>query len=309
MSVMVKRFVRLAIAVSTMPVVMPVHAQSSGTDDTLLEEVVVTAQKREESLRDVPLSVEAVSGEKLVDAGILRLDDLKSYVPNLQMTETGIANNIYIRGIGSGLNQGFEQSVSTYADGIYRGRGHQSRMPFLDLERIEVLRGPQPILFGKNAVAGAVNLIAAHPGKEFEGKMRASHDVENDDTVGNFVLSSPVGDRAGARLAVHYRNAGGYVRNNTLGRDEPVRDEIGARLTLDFDISDAASVSWRTEAGNYETRGRQIEIFGETPISAGPLAGLRYSQIVAGVAAAFLPAQIGQQMQVGTEAGMVVRHS
>ena len=85
-----------------------------------------------------------MSGAKLAEAGILRMDDLKAYVPNLQVTETGIANNIYIRGIGSGLNQGFEQSVSTYADGIYRGRGHQSRMPFLDLARVEVLRGPQP---------------------------------------------------------------------------------------------------------------------------------------------------------------------
>ena len=81
----------------------------------------------------MPLSVAAVSGEKLADAGIVRLEDLEAYVPNLRCRETGIANNIYIRGIGSGLNQGFEQSVSTYMDGIYRGRGHQSRMPFLDL--------------------------------------------------------------------------------------------------------------------------------------------------------------------------------
>jgi iron complex outermembrane receptor protein len=151
MSTTVRRLVRLAIALAAVPV--PSLAQEAGVD--ILEEIIVTAQRREESLRDVPLSVEAVSGEKLQDVGIVRLDDLKSYVPNLQVTETGIANNFYIRGIGSGLNQGFEQSVSIYADGIYRGRGHQSRMPFLDLERVEVLRGPQPILFGKNAVAGA----------------------------------------------------------------------------------------------------------------------------------------------------------
>jgi hypothetical protein len=123
-----------------------VRAQQIVTEPFVLEEIFVTAQKREESLQDVPLSVMAVSGEKLADAGIVRMDDLKAYVPNLQMTETGIANNIYIRGIGSGLNQGFEQSVSSYMDGIYRGRGHQSRMPFLDLARIEVLRGPQPAM-------------------------------------------------------------------------------------------------------------------------------------------------------------------
>ena len=84
-----------------------------------LEEIIVTAQKREETLRDVPISVNAVGGERIEEAGIVRLDDLKAYVPNLQVTETGIANNFYVRGIGSGLNQGFEQSVSIYADGIY----------------------------------------------------------------------------------------------------------------------------------------------------------------------------------------------
>ncbi len=166
----VSRFVRLAIALGTVP--FAAQAQEAPADDGSLPEIVVTAQKREESLRDVPLSVEAVSGAKLEDAGIVRLEDLKSYVPNLQVSETGIANNIYIRGIGSGLNQGFEQSVSTYMDGIYRGRGHQSRMPFLDLERVEVLRGPQPILFGKNAVAGAVNLVGAKPTRSFEGIVR-----------------------------------------------------------------------------------------------------------------------------------------
>jgi outer membrane receptor protein involved in Fe transport len=157
----------------------------------VLEEIIVTAQKREESLQDVPISVNAVSGEKLAEAGIVRLDDLRAYVPNLQVTETGIANNFYIRGIGSGLNQGFEQSVSIFADGIYRGRGHQSRMAFLDLERVEVLRGPQPILFGKNAIAGAVNLISAKPTQEFEGGFRVAHETEYDETIADLTLSGP----------------------------------------------------------------------------------------------------------------------
>ena len=152
--------VRLAIVLGAAP--LAALAQDAD-DDIVLEEVVVTAQKQEQSLRDVPLSVEAVLGDKLTDAGIVRLDELTAYVPNLRMSETGIANSIYIRGIGSGVNQGFEQSVSLYQDGVYHGRGHQSRMPFLDLERIEVLRGPQPILFGKNSVAGAVNTCGRVP--------------------------------------------------------------------------------------------------------------------------------------------------
>jgi iron complex outermembrane receptor protein len=284
MNVMVHRLVRLAIALGAMP--LAVQAQEAGTDDLMLDEVVVTAQKREESLREVPISVEVVSGERLADAGILRMDDLKAYVPNLQMSETGIANNIYIRGIGSGLNQGFEQSVSIYADGIYRGRGHQSRMPFLDLARVEVLRGPQPILFGKNAVSGAVNLVAAHPGDVFEASIRGSRDFSNQDTVASVVLSGPLSDRVGARVAVHHRNADGYVEDLTSGGNEPQRDELGARLIVDFDVTDDLSLSWRTETGSYNTRGRQIEIFGETPISSGPffpvLGGRTYSQVIGG---------------------------
>src|SRR5690606_23863284 len=96
MRITVQRCVRLAIAIGAMP--LCAIAQDGETEgEFVLEEIVVTAQKQEESLQDVPLSVEAVLGEKLTDAGILRLDDLKGYVPNLQMSETGIANNIYIR--------------------------------------------------------------------------------------------------------------------------------------------------------------------------------------------------------------------
>jgi len=81
--------------------------------------------------------------------------DLQFSVPNFTMAESGIGTNVFIRGIGSGNNQGFEQSVGVYVDGIHRGRAQQARAPFFDLERVEVLRGPQSILFGKNSVAGA----------------------------------------------------------------------------------------------------------------------------------------------------------
>lgn len=272
-------------------------AQAQDSGEVVLEEIIVTAQKREESLQDVPISVNAVTGEKLAEAGIVRLDDLKAYVPNLQVTETGIANNFYIRGIGSGLNQGFEQSVSIFADGIYRGRGHQSRMPFLDLERVEVLRGPQPILFGKNAIAGAVSMISAKPGDEFEGGVRVSHETEYAETLGELVLSGPLSDTFGARLALRSRTADGYIKNNTLGREEPSRDELGGRLTFTFEPSESFDATLRIEGGRFDVKGRQVEIFGEQPsapllrpsrtvpggtITNPPIPGRTYGQILAG---------------------------
>src|SRR5688572_21047682 len=237
---------------------LPLAAQEQS--EPVLDEVMVTAQKREESLQDVPLSVNVVAGEKLAEAGIARLDDLKSYVPNLQVTETGIANNFYIRGVGSGLNHGFEQSVSIYSDGIYRGRGHQSRMPFLDLERIEVLRGPQPILFGKNAVAGAVNLTSARPTDEFYGSVRGAFEFETEERLGDVVLSGPFGETFGARLAVRYRETDGYESNLTLNSVEPARDELGGRLTLAFEPSDAFDATLKIEGGSFDVDGRQVEM-------------------------------------------------
>jgi outer membrane receptor protein involved in Fe transport len=251
-------------------------------DDGTLDEVVITAQKREESLSDVPLSVEALDGDKIEGAGIMRLDDLKGYVPNLQVTETGIANNIFIRGVGSGLNQGFEQSVSTYADGIYRGRGHQSRMPFFDLARVEVLRGPQPILFGKNAVAGAVNLVSALPGDMNQGEVRGWYDFELKEWVSDVVVAGPLTDAFGARLAVHGRKADGYVNNLTLGRNEPKRDEKAGRLTFRWQPSDSLDAVLKLEGGTFRSDGRQVEIFGEAPSGNAVFSGLTYSQIISG---------------------------
>ena len=98
----------------------------------VLEEMIVTARKVEESLQDVPISVVAMSGERLTDAGITKIEELVPYIPNFTMSETGIGTNLYIRGIGSGINQGFEQSVGMYVDGVYHGRGQLMRAPFLD---------------------------------------------------------------------------------------------------------------------------------------------------------------------------------
>jgi outer membrane receptor protein involved in Fe transport len=263
-------------------VIPPAHAQQNEGESVALEEIIITAQKRQESLQDVPLSVLAVSGDKLADAGIGRMEDLKAYVPNLQMTETPTSNNIYIRGLGSGLNQGFEQSVSMYMDGVSRGRGHLSRMPFLDLARVEVLRGPQPVLFGKNAVAGAVNMVSARPGKDLEGSVRVSNDFENNDTVGSAMLSGPITDSFGARAAIHYRKADGFVNNLFLNRDEPQRDELAGRVTLAWQATDALDFTLRVEGGNYDTVGRQVEIFGETPSGNPAFSGLTYSQIISG---------------------------
>ena len=113
------------------------------TAQAQLEEVIVTAQKRAESLQDVPISISTVSGEKIQDNTILNFAALADFVPSLHIADAPVNTNIYMRGIGSGNNRGFEQSVGMYLDGVYLGRGRQYRSALLDIERVEVLRGPQ----------------------------------------------------------------------------------------------------------------------------------------------------------------------
>ena len=135
----------LSIAIAILIPTTPVLAQDSET--RILEEITATAQYREQGLQDVPLSISAVTADMITKTGIQKAEDIQFLVPNFSITETGISTNTFIRGIGSGINQGFEQSVGTYVDGVHLGRGQQFRSPFLDIERIEVLRGPQSILF------------------------------------------------------------------------------------------------------------------------------------------------------------------
>ncbi len=263
---MSKHFVKAAMAVA----VTAVAAQTSLANDNLtLEEVVVTAQKRAESLQDVPISVSAVGGEKLADAGIEKVADLTAYVPNLHMTETGISTQLRVRGIGSGNDQGFEQSVGQYVDGIYYGRAQLIRAPFLDLERVEVLRGPQSILFGKNSVAGALNMTTAKPTEEFEAEISGSYEPDANARELTAVVSGEITDGLMGRLAYRSYKEDGYIDNTYTDQDEPDHDEEAIRATIVWDVNDELSLTFKAERDTFDIKGRQIEIIeDETNYSA-----------------------------------------
>ncbi len=222
----------------------------------MLEEVIVTAQKRAESLQDVPISVSAMQGEKLQEAGIPNMAALADYVPNLHIASASVNTNIYMRGIGSGNNQAFEQSVGMYIDGIYMGRGRQYRAGFVDVERVEVLRGPQGTLFGKNTVAGAVNITtaSAEPGEELNGQLAASFESHDGQLYEGFVSGGPT-DTFGARLAFKYRETDGYVDNALLDTEEGVIEELSYRLSLAWLPTDELSVNFKYTHTDFEREG------------------------------------------------------
>ncbi len=269
----------------TATVVVPsvIFAQDDDENKPMLEEIIVTAQQREQSLADVPISVAVIDGDILRELNIEKMADLQFSVPNFTMAESGIGTNVFIRGIGSGNNQGFEQSVGVYVDGISHGRAQQARAPFFDLQRIEVLRGPQSILFGKNSVAGALNLTTARPTDEFEGYVNLNYGFTFGEKETELVLSGPVSDRFRYRIAGRYHELDGYIENLTLNRDEPQQEDYTLRTTFEFDVSDTMMATLKLESSKFDVTGRNIEINGEVPAAAGPFTGLTYSQILAGV--------------------------
>ncbi|CAA0119166.1 Pesticin receptor [Zhongshania aliphaticivorans] len=225
-----------------------------------LEEVIVTAQIRAQSLQDVPVSVSAISGEKMMEAGLSKIEDLQAYVPNFTMTESSIGTDIYIRGIGSGENQGFEQSVGMYVDGIYYGRAQLARAPFLDLERVEILRGPQNILLGKNSIAGAINIGTASPSNEAEFFVQGTYEPDLNEQVIDFVASGPINDELTARFAMRQRHTDGFVKNQVLNRDEAERNEATYRLKFSWDAGSDFDAKLKLEMGSFDVVGRQSEI-------------------------------------------------
>ena len=256
---------------------------TSAATPSALEEIVVSATKREESLQRVPVSVNAISGDQLQHSGIVRLQDMQ--LPSMTVQEGGIGNSVFIRGIGSGINPGFEQSAGTYVDGIYRGRSQQSRAPMFDVERIELLRGPQTTLFGKNSVAGAINVTSARPTSTPSGYASATYDFDLEQTDVEGAISGPLGDRVRARLSGRALSADGFVENLTLGKSEPSRDDTSVRAQLEFDATPDLLVRLKAEVSEFDKKGRGIEIYNERPAVAGPFAGRTYAEILAAMGA------------------------
>ena len=250
-------------------------------EKTTLEVIEVTAQKRSENAQDTPISMNVLTADDIQEKSIEKIDDLQYSVPNLHMTETGISTQLFIRGIGTGNNQGFEQSVGQYIDGIHYGRQQLLRMPFLDLERIEVLKGPQSIMFGKNSVAGALNLASAKPTQDTEIKLG----IQYQPTIGAIeytgVVSGGLTDTLSARLAIRDYSEDGYIENTFKNRDETIRDETALRLSLLWEPSDAINILLKVEHDEFDGEGRQIEVIRDDPALAGyPIPGATFSQIL-----------------------------
>lgn len=222
-------------------------ALSAPAKAQVFDEIVVTATKRAESIQDVPVSVSAVSHERISSLGAVDFSALSIYLPNFEINNSTILPNLYVRGLGSGATHSIEQSVGRFVDEVYIGRGAMSIHGFFDIEGVEILRGPQGTLFGKNTVAGAMIVRTAPPTDEFESGAHLTYGGYS--TQGNYqevqgYVSGPLSDNLRSRLSVRYRMDEGYYINRRpqLGPSGPDRDDFGIRAKLEWDASDNTTV-------------------------------------------------------------------
>lgn len=238
-----------------------------------IEEVVIQAEQIEDQPLDDLVSVSVLDAGKLADAGIENVEDVAAYVPNLVLTQTDTGTNIVIRGIGAGVNQGFDQSVGLYVDGVPLPRSQMARATFLDLANVQVLRGPQYVWDGNYSIAGSVHMATQIGGDEFGASFDLNYIPSQNDRTLLFSAGGPVSDNFSARVAVQRKLSDGYVENVLRNESGPQQDEVVGRFSLGWQPSEAMSVRFKAEIGQFDTRGRAIEILSDEVAAADLLGG------------------------------------
>ncbi len=243
-----------AVPAVALAIAVPAHAQddaaatagtqSDGYDSGSDDEIVVTAQGRAQVLADVPLAVTAVNAESLALTGANDIRQLNQVAPSLLVSSTGSEANgsARIRGIGTvGDNPGLESSVAVFIDGVYRSRSGIGLSELGDIERIEVLRGPQGTLFGRNASAGLINIVSKAPSARFEAGAEASYGNYNYARVSGY-LNLPLGETVAARVDGVYVRRDGFYTDVVNKTDINDRNRGFVRGQLLFEPSSAVSL-------------------------------------------------------------------
>ena len=258
-----------------------VGAGFSQVASAALEEVVVTARKTAESLQDTPISVTALSGDRLESMGMSRITKLQNVTPNLVFQNTpaysGAGNNaaVYIRGVGQkDFVPTIDPGVGIYVDEVYLGRSAGAVLDMIDIQQVEILRGPQGTLFGKNTVGGAISITTAKPNDEFGGKFDIKVGTDERRNIRG-VLNVPLSDTLFARASFGSLQQDGYVFRPFDGKDLGNQDTSMGRLALRWAPSDTFTADLSIDYFDDETNGPALLItrVDEFPESATAIPG------------------------------------
>jgi len=238
---------KLALLILTM------FGQAVAADNSnVLEEIIVTAEKRSASIQDVPISISAFSGERLAVSGIDESQALEMVTPGLSMASDGGLSKVTIRGVGATRLQGpgSDPSAAIYIDGVYQSRFTSAAFDLMDVERVEILRGPQGTLYGRNANAGAIKYISKGPG----GEIGANVEIK----IGNYDLFSVKGhvniplieDRLLLRVTGVKTTRDGYTKDILNGYESDYDDLLASGFTLKYMPSDNLDITLHGTAIN-----------------------------------------------------------
>ena len=236
----------LAVAIfSALGFVVPGFAQEDDAGAREIEEVIVTATRREQTLQEVPMAITAFTGAELAALQADNLDSIQGAVPNLNLVQGRGSNssvNAFIRGVGQpDALQSFDPAVGIYVDDVYMARIQGAMFKLYDVERVEVLRGPQGTLYGKNTPGGAIRLITRTPGQEFEAQAGVTlGDYSRFQAAG--YLAGPLSDNFAMGLSVLHDERDGFVTDPATGREYNDEDTTVARLKAKWDASDNVNV-------------------------------------------------------------------
>lgn len=220
-----------------------------------LEEIIVTAQRREQSLQEVPISIEAITGAQIDKQGFRDMVELSNFTTGSTMEINQDRINITVRGIGTaGNNQALEQSAPTFVDGIHFGRSGQILAAFLDVERVEILHGPQPVFFGQNANAGAFSITSRKPTDEWQGNLRAEAG-NNRKVTFEFGAGGPISDTWGIRVSGKHDESEGYMRDILTGDKFPKYNVSMGRVLLQWKPADNFQAIAKFQMANKSTDG------------------------------------------------------
>ncbi|AYJ84912.1 TonB-dependent receptor (plasmid) [Sphingomonas paeninsulae] len=271
----------ISIAAATLSVADPLFAQAkTGEAAGGIEEIVVTAQKRSERLQDVPIAITAITSSQITAQHAGSSYDLTAVVPALNFGKVVAFATPYIRGIGtSSVTAGDEPSVATYVDGVYMGSTLTAALPFNNIDQIEVLKGPQGTLYGRNAMGGLISIKTKAPSDVLTGS--GSVTVSNYSTIEtDGYLSAPLGQGVAASIAVNFRNQDkGYFHNDFLGNDVGKDESFSVRSKWLFTLSEATSITLAADyAKSHQTVGAAASNYpGSIPAASLPPANGQFT--------------------------------
>ncbi|MBY8824341.1 TonB-dependent receptor [Sphingomonas colocasiae] len=262
------------VAIAASAYAAPAMAQSDGVEEAQgANEIVITARKRAESLQDVPMSVAVISGDRLVEQNIGQIENLQSVTAGLIVRKTpNNLVNLTLRGLGTGTAiDAFEQSVATFVDGTYAGRGPEFNAALFDFQRVEIIRGAQASLLSKNTSLGAISLVTQKPGRDFGFNVTGTWDLELGSRSLEAGVDLPLSDIVQVRVAGKYDDQHGYVYNSYFDKDVPRTKNAAGRITLAAQPSDGLDLTLMYQYFQVRQKGMPWEIYSDP---SGNLAAL-----------------------------------